>query len=369
MAKSISSSAAVEGLHTISPPIINFSPMQSARVNTDLGKVEFEKNAFEGAYSHFLDAFEILRKENKENSLEAVDAAFNVGKCLQCLGRHTEAFHFYDIFTKSLFSSEDGADRYDLLTEERILNLQWIAHVFHQQNFFESSNCFYQLTLSASIKVLGEEHLITTRVLNQCGNLAFENGDMAVALRCYEKGLEIEEKMNSCRGKCHPDLIITMTNIAYVHIKNGSLDCSLKMFQRIIDSLKSGDYVCEPMVSDSCVADILLSAAAVNSKLGHTERALEILLQVLEIQRKEFGDEHSLVASTLNEIGIAYAEQDKKTLALTSFQKSLKIRKTLQDPELNLSPVLFNMARIHVKNGDNDAAQECFDELILHGGS
>jgi hypothetical protein len=366
-----------EEIHTISPSprakqiarVKSTSPSprakQTARVKSNIGKIKFEKNEFESAYSFYMDAFQILRNEYGEDNLDTSIAAYNTGKCLHSLGRPNDALHFYDLFTKCIFASKD----LKLLTEENILNLQCIAWDFFQHRSFENAKTFYQLALVSAMKVLGENHKVVAQILNQCGNLSFECGDVSVALRCYEKGLEIEQKLHSSRKYNHPDTIITMSNIAHAHENLGSLEKSLEFLERIIDALRSEDST-EPAASrNRGVADVLFSTARVHIKLGRLNRALETLSQVLYIQRQEFGDEHGLVATTLNEIGIIYAGQGQTLLALENFQESFKIRKALNGPNLNLSTVLFNIARIHVQNGDNDKAQECFDDLIQHGGS
>jgi tetratricopeptide (TPR) repeat protein len=348
------------GAHVVSP---SRNAKEAARVMSQLGARKFEKDEYDCAYSHYMDAYQTLRNEYGDDNIDTSMAAFYTGKCLHCLGRQQAALHFYELFAKSVLENEDR------LTEANILNLQSIAWAYYRCRSFRHANSFYQAALLSAFKVLGENHEISAKILNQCGNLHFECGHFNVALRCYKKGLSIEQEIYPDRATNHPDVLVTMHNISHSLEKNGDLLKAFKFLQKTIESFQKGSADTASSRYRKIVADVHLSKARVLSKLGRPTPALEACSQSLEVLRKEFGNDNTDVAATLNEMGIIHANKGDAQLALQNFEESLSIRKKLNDPSKNVSTVLFNLARIHVQNGDDDKAQECFEDLIQHGGS
>lgn len=330
-----------------------------AKSKSNIGKLKFEAEDFESAHSFYLETYHILKDEYGDDSLCTCIAAFNVGRSLRCLGKPTAALTFYDLFSKFMFASKDFQD----LPEDYILSLQYIAWSFYQDRSLEYANTFYKITLAAAIEALGETHEIVARVFNQCGNLSFDFGNITVAIQCYEKSFEIENKLSS---KCsNLNLLMIKTNIAHAHEINGSLQKSLESFEEILESLKSVN----DKLLGSNVADMQLCIARLQRKLERPDLALEALTSALIEQKQKNGDIHRLVAATYNEIAIIEVGEKRIISALDNFHESLRIRKILKDSNLKCSTVLFNIARTHVQAGEYDKAQEYFDKLIQWGGS
>ena len=332
-----------------------------ATVKNNIGNVKFILNEYESAYSFYEDAYQTRRNALGDHHIDTCIAAFNAGKCLHCLGKHAAALNFYDIFVKSIFSSRS----LKLLTKETFLALQSIARFFHQGRSFQNAKKFYELALRVANKAFGKKHKLVSRLLIQFGNLSFEFGHMTSALEYYLAGLEINYSLQSFRKSDEPSTIATLSNVARAYEILGCLAMSLKTFKLIIEIIRSHNTTeIASTKNQQRIEDILPNLARVYQKMGRSDLALRVMLKALDTQRQEYGNNHSFVATTLNEIGIIYGGQGQTLFALKNFEESYRIRTLLKDPERDLSTILFNIACTHVQNGDNLKSIVLFDEVV-----
>ena len=362
--------------------------LDTATEKSKIGDVRLSQNQYRTAYAFYKEAFEIRRIVLGSSHFDTIQAAFNAGKCLHCLGKPDHALRYYKIFTKALFkaillstTSPRGRNDSHLLTKETVLMTQSIAWAFHQERSFNHASMFYRLALETARNVLGEKHKVVARILSQFGKLMFESGDMASALKYYLRGLKIEgalqqRQMNHINEDVL-DFLTTISNIACTLEQMGQLENSLECYNKILllrfqhddddDDATSASTRILAMKRRSD-ADTLLNMARVHWKLERPVQALEALNEALLIQKQEYGCDHSIVASTLNEIGIIHGEQEGHThLALQFFEESLRIRVLIDNPDQRtISSVLYNMARIHERTGDSVEALVHLKKVAEH---
>jgi tetratricopeptide (TPR) repeat protein len=113
------------------------------------------------------------------------------------------------------------------------------------------------------------------------------------------------------------------------------------------------------------VTDVVKRIARVQEKLGRYDQALKSLTEALKFQRQEYGNDHMIIATTLNEIGIIHGNQGRTRLALQYFEESLRIRQLLNDPDQGIiTTAMFNIAHIHIQQGDSAKAVLVLKELV-----
>ncbi len=146
--------------------------------------------------------------------------------------------------------------------------------------------------------------------LNNVGFAANQQGNTPMALECWKKSLNIQEKINDKEG----------------------------------------------------IANSLNNIGAVYQNLGDISMALNYYLMSLKI-REEMRDKHG-IANSLNNIGVLYKNQGDLTGALDYFQKSLKIRNEIND-KMGISTCLNNIGNIYSFKGNTSGALNYFEKSLL----
>ena len=330
------------------------------------GNIKFAMNDFEAASSFYEKAFRMRRRVLGKKHLDTCITAFNLGKSLHSHRKPDRALLYYEIFANTIFTSPE------LVNKTTIMMLQKIAWAFHQDRSLKHAKKFYGLALKSAFKVLGDRDENVARILNMYGNLWFEIGRMDRALKCYERSLVVErpqfDDLQIKSSARYLNILTTISNIAATYENMGNLKKSLLCFKKMLTILNSDDSKATVSTSkiNTRVAMVLSDMARVHGKLGQYDIALKTLSEVLEIRRKEYGNQHGLIASVLNEIGIIHGSQGHTNNALQNFEESLTIRRILNDPESNVSTVLCNIARVHMVMGDTDKALARFKQSAEH---
>lgn len=350
-----------------------------ASVRSNIGNIKFALNEYETAFTFYDAAFQMRRKVLGSTNLTTGVTAFHAGRCLHCVGKTELALRHYQVFVKAVFSSTKR--RRDRVTQEMVLMLQSIAWAFLQENSCKHANTFYLLTLKAAGLALEKDHEVIPQILNQFGNLRFELGDLKTALVCYDRSVHIavSNLVSKAQAKEDPisrkrnyfNVLTTISNMAKTYEEMGDFELSLKCFRRMTELLKSKE--CLGSLSDSdvnrTVSDIFSDLARVLVKLRKFDKALKALTEVLRIRKKEYGIDHTLVATTLNDMGIAYGSKGQLLPALRCFEETLGIREKLSKdsyPHANIATVLSNIARLHHHSGCTTKALVYYQKVVDH---
>lgn len=344
---------------TITAPV-NLGKEVVAMILSNVGDIRCQISDFDNAFIIYNDVHQIRKAVLGEDHLETILAAFNAGKCLHCLRKSDAAIQYYATFKTAISSSPNNG----LLNKKTITALQSIAWMFHQERSYDHAKEYYELAHKSTIQVFGESHKITARILNQCGNLNFEFGQMEYALHCYKQGLAIEHALGPSGAHSHIDILTTLSNIAHAYEVIGNAQQSLEFSEKIVIILKSNDGSMTHSSRLKHAAGVFLDIARLQDSLGRPNKALQALTDALHIQRQEYGDGHGCVAVTLNEMGIIHGNLGQTRVALKCFGQSLRIRQILNDSDLTISPVLFNIARSHLQNADYSLAIAQYESIF-----
>ena len=217
-------------------------------------------------------------------------------------------------------------------------------------------------------EVLGARHPATCSTKNALGNAYDQEGAHEKALECYERALEGLQG-----GAGYGNLGGALRSL-------GRLDQALGAYEKavLIDKQKLGpDHI--------DVAKGEYGLAMTLDRIGRHEQALEMYMDVLRIQGREYhvnvkrnsddgrvegaadvGREGALaVASTLNNAGLVLERMGRYQEALDRLEEAQSLRVTaLGKTHLDVSATLFNIAIVKRGKGDSKGALEACEESL-----
>ena len=356
-----------------------------ATMKHNIANVKLFQQECDEACPLFEEAYQIRRRVLGDHHPDTINSAFHVGQSLHYLGKYEDALRYYKVFIMAISPSSSTADvSSKLLSKTTVLMIQKIAWAFHQDRLFSHANSFYDLAHKAATNVLSKNDKVVARILNQWGNLHYECGDMVSALNLYIRGLRIEHDSHShIDGRTgtgtttmtnnddptrHLDTLTTMSNIASAFENVGRYKASLAYLNKMMDILSS-DSITEVVTSsriNQSIVEVTINMARVQAFLGRFDLALKSLEEALRMRREQCGHLHPAVAVVLNEMGIVQGKNGQMSSALESFEECLRIRQLSDNSHSqqgNISTVLYNIARVHIHDGNYSDALIRLKEL------
>ncbi len=168
-------------------------------------------------------------------------------------------------------------------------------------------------------KILGENHVDTA---NACHEIAFAYDDLAeydVALKWYEKALQVKEKALEWYGKAlrvgekvlgmeHPNTATTYNNMALVYTHQGEYKKALEWYGKALKIIEKGLGKEHPNT-----AKTYNNLAGVYDNQGEYEKALELYGKAQKICEKRLGKNHphtKLVADNIQRLKERISEKN-----------------------------------------------------------
>ena len=158
------------------------------------------------------------------------------------------------------------------------------------------------------------------------------------------------------------------------HLRLGELDKALQLFEEILNSQRKqyGDV-------HKLVGAALHNVAIVHVRAKRHKRALTVCREAVEVRRKAQGDKHSDVAQSLTKLGTIYMTLEEWDEAMNAFQEALGIRRHLymlgmfnssgnkpasSQPAIHVAQVLSHIGLTYYQLGELLAAVTTFEEVI-----
>jgi len=111
------------------------------------------------------------------------------------------------------------------------------------------------------------------------------------------------------------------------------------------------------------VTDVLEKLAGVHGEQCEFSHQADLLLEALQIRRRELGDDHVDVARTYGNMGIVLCQQGDNKKGLEYFQKSLEIEvKVLGHDHVDVAATYCNMAIVYYSLGEYKKALEYYQK-------
>jgi tetratricopeptide (TPR) repeat protein len=322
-----------------------------ATVLNNIGRVYYLQSDFKQALKMYQESMDLRTKILGRDSLDVAATVYNIGQTYHQLGRLEESLTHYKEFLR-IAQATLGPGSKDMA-----LVYKGIAEIYQEQADIKMALYYF----TEALKVQSADDLYSTDVattLNKLGNLCYEMKDFTSAMKHYEQGLEVEQRILPPN---HPHTIITQTNLAHIHKQLGEHKKALAAYMAVY-KMQTKAFGTESLN----VAETLSSIGLMQYHLRDYETSFESYQEALRIRRNCIGhDDHPDVASTLNSVGLVLFKQDMFDLAKKCFAESLRIRsKILGRDHRDVAILWYNIATIHFETGEDDLAIQMYKETL-----
>jgi CHAT domain-containing protein/lipopolysaccharide biosynthesis regulator YciM len=236
-------------------------------------------------------------------------------------------------------------------------SLNNLADLYRVMGNYRQAEPLYQRSLAIREKVLGKDHPAVASSLNNLGLLYRVMGNYKQAEPLYQRSLAIFEKV---LGQEHPLVAQILNNLALLYRVMGNYRQAEPLYQR---SLAIREKVLGQEHPD--VAQSLNNLAVLYQVMGNYSQAERLLHRSLAIQEKVLGQEHLDVAGSLNNLAQLYQEMGNYRQAEPRFQRSLAIlEKVLGKEHLLIAISLNNLALLYQAMGNYNQAEPRFQRSL-----
>ncbi|CAF1407391.1 unnamed protein product [Didymodactylos carnosus] len=166
-------------------------------------------------------------------------------------------------------------------------------------------------------------------------------GELLLKMGKYDQSLKYFQNLpNTNQGL---DRTTIDNDIGLAYFERGEFDQAFQIWKKTYDSLVNAE-----IPDESVAATLLSNMAMVYNQKGQYKKALEMRLQVLEIEEKKFGKESLKTAHTLGNIGSTYDYLEDHEQALIYFERSLiSLQKLLPSDHLDIASSLRSIGNSH----------------------
>jgi tetratricopeptide (TPR) repeat protein len=190
----------------------------------------------------------------------------------------------------------------------------------------------------------GENPQEESRRLNQQAVELYQAGRYPEALSLARQALELDEK---ALGPEHPDIAVSLSNLAGLYKASGAFEKALPLFQQ---ALKIREKALGP--DDPATATSLNNLAALYWARGAYDKALPLYQRALKIRERALGPEHPDTSVSLNNLAMLYHSMGDYSQALPLFQRALAIREKVLGPDdPATATTLSNLAGLYEDQG------------------
>ena len=273
------------------------------------------------------------------------------------------------------------------------------ANLYTLQEQFEQALPLYQESLQITEKLLGEEHELVGKALNNVGTAYLDLEQYSLALASYDRSRSIliktlgKEHLELARnydhsalamamlgkfaealpmqeialalfiqleGNEHIEVARCMDNLAQLYVDLGQFDQALTFEEKALQGFRQ--------IQDAASPDIAMclnNLAHIYSQTGDYSKALPLNREALAIYRKNFGSEHPDVAMSLNNLGTLHSRMGNYEMALPLQEEALAIyQQDLGDTHPMVAICLNNLAQLHSIMGHNNKALPLYERSL-----
>ena len=254
-------------------------------------------------------------------------------------------------------TAADHAERLELVPETTGRVLNQIAIYLKSRVAYGEALPLHERALAIKEKALGPDHPNVAITLNNMANLHYAQGRYDEALPLYERDLTISEK---ALGPNDPHVAITLNNMANLHYAQGRYDEALPLYER---DLTISEKALGP--DHPNVAITLNNLAEFYHAQGRYDEALPLYESALGIGEKALGPDHPDVATTLNNLAGLYSDQGHYDEALPLYERALGIREQALGPDHpDVATTLNNLAGLYSDQGRYSEALPLYRRTI-----
>jgi CHAT domain-containing protein len=197
----------------------------------------------------------------------------------------------------------------------------------------------------------------TAAALQLATRIRSDKGDYEIALESGARALRIRE---AALGPDHPDVAVSLNDVANVYENMERSEQAIALFQRAI-------AICERVLEPDhpVLAIVLMNAGASYRTRRDLLKAEEAYTWALKIQQKVLGSEHRNTAVVRNNLGLVYQDRREYAAALREFEGAEATLERLFSRE---SPIVreaaMNAANTYMLLGNYQAAESRYARLL-----
>ncbi len=236
-----------------------------------------------------------------------------------------------------------------------------VAEAFPQVDFPNWAICERLLPQAFACAELVDRHNLefdeAARLLHQAGYYLTRRGRYDDGEPLYKDSLAIREKV---LGVEHPDVAMTLNNLAALYEERGDYYKSEPLYQR---SLAIHMKVWGPEHPE--VGTSLNNLALLYSNRGEYHKAEPLFRRALSIKEKTLGSDHPDLATILSNLAELYRSRRENDLARPLYERSLAIaEKALQPQHPNVGYSLNNLAGLYHEGGEYKKAEPLYRRAL-----
>ena len=242
----------------------------------------------------------------------------------------------------------------DLLTAS--LN-EKLSLIEYSRGRYEEALAIGREALASKESLYGTDHPEVAVTLNNLAVVQIASGALPEALATLERALAITEET---LGSDHPDYAASLTNLAQVRFLSGDHEGSRDAMERVVSILESTHGPDHPDL-----AKALGNLGTVLQALGDNDQALAVAERSLRGLQAAFGAEHPSVAKGLVTVGQIEQKLGRIDAAIAHHEQALAIQKRVLDPgHVDIAASLDALGEDYVARGDHETALVHYRESV-----
>jgi tetratricopeptide (TPR) repeat protein len=246
---------------------------------------------------------------------------------------------------------------YKLLDENRLLGTQTagslltnLALDLQQQTRYTEAKPFYELAFAAFRASDNETSLEFVKLLTNSGELSFELGDFAGAVRKQRRAVALEEALPSI---ANGHRAYTLNRLALALTRTEALEEARTMFQKALE-LANGDS----LSSTRQRIEALNNLSGADRHSGHLAAAAQRANEALRLASLELGPDEPVWAALWNNLGMIALAANDLGAAKEYYEKSAAFSLRISGRESpRYAAALSNLATLEARQGHHKRAQ------------
>ncbi|MCC7293029.1 MAG: serine/threonine protein kinase [Phycisphaerales bacterium] len=327
---------------------LNDQPLIQARVLTALGRVNVAMAKYDHAAEMFDRALNLIASQLGDwnpalaSTLEAKSAAYSAA------GEHEEAIAVAArcVAIQDKAKGREHADTADALSA--------LGTAQYDARAFADAEATFEEVLAIRRRLLGDNHKDVAAAMTNLGFARQSNGRVAEALPLLRDALRItEEQLGDSPAVCYG-----LQSLAEATFQVDREETQ-QLLRRRLEMARRIYHAGHPAIA-SALKDYAFIMGATDLVAG-----CELNSEAVAILRAAFGDDHPLVADSLNELGCMLQQRGLLEEAQECHEKALDIRRRLFGPrDARVANSMNSLAITYWSMGKLEPAKELSEQII-----